>query len=153
MGKEIERKFLVNDPTIIKGLPYSFIAQGYLNSDPYRTVRVRIKKDKGFLTIKSKHTEIARAEFEYEIPLADAKQIMDLCEHSIVQKKRYLVEYHGKTWEVDIFEGDNRGLIIAELELEAEKEAFDLPEWVGEEVTSQPKYLNANLAIEPFKNW
>lgn len=147
MALEIERKFLVDE----KKLPAQIlingekISQGYLSVEPARTVRVRIKGERGFLTIKSVNVGIVRQEFEYEIPLEDAEEILKLCE-KVLEKVRYKVEYAGHIWEIDIFGGRLAGLILAEVELTAPKEILELPDWLGDEVSDNPKYFNSNLA-------
>lgn len=154
MPQEIERKFLVrNDDWYVPGtgVPYR---QGYLSTVPERTVRVRLAGDKGFLTIKGATRGAARAEYEYEIPAGEAGEMLDkLCERPLIEKTRYLVEHHGMVWEIDKFSGDNAGLVIAEVELEEEGQAVVLPDWVGKEVTGDPRYYNANLIAEPFTSW
>ena len=147
MALEIERKFLVDE----KKLPAQIltcgekISQGYLSVEPARTVRVRIKGKRGFLTIKSANVGIVRQEFEYEIPIEDAEEILKLCEN-VLEKVRYKVEYAGHIWEVDIFGGRLAGLILAEVELTAPKEILELPDWLGAEVSDNPQYFNSNLA-------
>jgi adenylate cyclase len=117
-------------------------------------VRVRIAGEQGFLTIKGKTQGISRLEFEYEIPLADAHTLLtELCEKPLIEKYRYLLDYEGFTWEIDEFLGDNAGLIVAEIELKSENQAFVQPDWLGEEVSHDPRYLNANLIRNPYKNW
>jgi adenylate cyclase len=154
MGKEIERKFLVKGDTwrsLGEGTRYR---QGYLSTVKERTVRVRTIDDKGYLTIKGVSEGIARAEFEYEIPVDDAKDLLDrLCERPLIEKDRYKIPYGGLTWEVDEFFGDNAGLVMAEVELESEDQAFETPEWVGQEVSDDPRYFNANLIANPYRNW
>lgn len=147
MALEIERKFLVDE----KNFPAQIlingekISQGYLSVEPARTVRVRIKGERGFLTIKSVNVGIVRQEFEYEIPIKDAEEILKLCE-KVLEKIRYKVEYAGHIWEIDIFGGRLAGLILAEVELTAPKEILELPDWLGDEVSDNPKYFNSNLA-------
>ena len=121
--------------------------------EPARTVRVRIKKGKGFLTIKGKTIKTTRQEFEYEIPLEEAQELLAWCVPSIIEKTRYLVKYEGLTWEIDVFEGDNKGLEVAEIELEKEAQIITLPTWIGQEVSHEARYYNANLITTPFKNW
>ena len=154
MGKEIERKFLVEDDSfrsLAKGTNYR---QGYLNSAKERVVRVRTIDDKGFLTIKGITTGATRLEYEYEIPLKDAKAMLnELCEKPLIEKNRYKIKYKGLIWEVDEFFGENQGLIFAEVELETEDQQYEKPEWIGEEVTGDPKYFNSNLIQNPYKNW
>ena len=147
MALEIERKFLV-DAEKISELNLSDgekIFQGYLSTEKNKTVRVRVKGEKGFLTIKSKNVGIVRSEFEYEIPVDDAEEILKLCEPKVLQKVRYKVEHAGKIFEVDIFSGKHQGLILAEVELNSPNEKIDLPNWLGEEVSDNPKYFNSNL--------
>lgn len=154
MAKEIERKFLVNDNSYKKVCMGILYKQGYLNSNPERTVRVRIADNKGFLTIKDRAIGLTRSEFEYEIPYEDAQQILqDICEKPIIEKTRYKYDYMGYIWEIDEFHGENEGLVIAEIELNNENESFSLPEWVGEEVTHDCRYFNSYLIKNPFQNW
>ena len=154
MGKEIERKFLVRGDvwrSLAKGTAYR---QGYLNSAKERTVRIRTIDEKAFLTIKGLTVGATRSEYEYEIPLADCNAMLDaLAEKPIIEKKRYKVPFEDLTWEVDEFFGDNAGLIVAEVELESETQIFGKPEWVGEEVTADPRYFNSNLIKHPFTKW
>ena len=154
MGMEIERKFLVQDNSwriLASGTQYR---QGYLNSAKERTVRVRTIDDKGFLTIKGITTGASRIEYEYEIPAADADAILtDLCEKPLIEKSRYKIDYEGFVWEVDEFFGENQGLIVAEVELESEDQKFEKPEWIGDEVTGDPKYFNSNLINNPYLKW
>lgn len=153
MGVEIERKFLVKDdswkPMAGPGL---VCRQGYLLADEDRTVRLRILGEKAFLTLKGATSGISRTEFEYEIPVSDAEAMLVLC-GSLVEKTRYLVDYQGMTWELDVFEGDNAGLIMAEIELDAEGQKFSIPNWAGKEVSGDPRYYNACLSKNPFGNW
>jgi CYTH domain-containing protein len=154
MGKEIERKFLVNGDawrSLGQGTRYR---QGYLSTVKERTVRVRTIADKGYLTIKGESQGIARAEFEYEIPIDDANALLDsLCERPLIEKDRYKIPYRGHTWEVDEFFGDNEGLIMAEVELDSEDQSVQTPEWIGREVSDDPRYFNANLIANPYRNW
>ena len=154
MATEIERKFLVKDDSW-RGLgPGSRYRQGYLSTDPERTVRARVVAGKGYLTIKGKTVNAARAEYEYSIPLQDAEAILDeLCERPLIEKTRYRIDYQGLVWEVDEFEGENAGLVIAEVELASADQAVSLPGWIGEEVTADPRYYNANLIANPFSRW
>lgn len=154
MGREIERKFLVKNHSFKESAEGTFYRQGYICAAIEGVVRVRTIKDKGYLTIKGKNVGAVRSEFEYEIPYLDAAAMLDtLCEGLLIEKVRYKVPYHGFTWEVDEFLGDNEGLIIAEIELGDENEQFDRPGWIGDEVTGNPKYYNSNLKKNPFKNW
>jgi adenylate cyclase len=153
MALEIERKFLVKEGTwrIERGTTYR---QGYLSSVKERTVRVRIIDIKGYLTVKGISRGAVRVEYEYEIPIAEAVAMLnDLCEKPIIEKMRFKIEFKGLVWEVDEFFGENQGLIVAEVELESEDQTFTKPEWVGEEVTSDPKYFNANLIHHPYSKW
>lgn len=153
---EIERKFLVVSKDFKADASHkNQIAQGYLNSNPERTVRVRIKGESGFLTIKGKGNEtgMTRFEWETEIALAEAKNLIQLCENGVIDKIRYEVEVGKHTYEVDEFFGDNEGLIVAEIELKSEDETFEKPHWLGKEVTNDERYYNAYLSNNPFKNW
>jgi adenylate cyclase len=152
MATEIERKFLVQGTQWRRPDPVR-IAQGYLNQDKERTVRVRLAGDEAFLTIKGLSRGASRAEFEYLIPAADAVQMLALCEGPVIEKLRHIVVHQGMTWEVDEFLGDNAGLVVAEIELESEEQAFELPNWVGQEVTDDPRYYNSSLSIRPYKIW
>ena len=153
MGNEIERKFLVSDDTWRAGCPGCPHIQGYLSRDPERVVRVRLAGDRAYITIKGVSHGTTRPEFEYPIPTSDAEALMTLCVRPLIEKVRYVVEYHGKRWEVDEFHGDNEGLILAEIELAREDEPFDLPSWIGQEVSQDARYYNANLVQHPFTKW
>ena len=156
MAQEIERKFLVRGDLYKLSAAGSYkIAQGYLSSLPERTVRVRIRDDRAFLTIKgpSGPTGISRFEWEREIAVRDAGELMKICEPGIVEKIRYEVPSGIHTIEVDEFSGDNSGLVIAEIELGSEEEEFERPGWLGEEVTGQERYFNSMLSKNPFKRW
>ncbi len=153
MGKEIERKYLVEGMDwrrLAEGVLYR---QGYLSSAPQRNVRVRIAGDKATLTIKGPPKGMGRPEFEYEIPMADAREMLELCERPLIEKQRYRIAHDGMTWEVDEFSGENQGLVVAEIELQSEQQEFTKPTWIGREVTQDPRYLNANLIRRPFKDW
>ncbi len=154
MAKEIERKFLI-DLTKIGTLENgTAIKQGYIATSDKTVVRARVAGECAFLTLKGANKGVTRTEFEYEIPVDDAEQIIaELCNGPVVEKTRYLVVHAGHTWEVDIFHGDNDGLVVAEIELNSEEEAFDLPSWVLDEVSGDPKYYNSSLLDHPFKNW
>ncbi len=153
MGIEIERKFLVRDRSILDGLTGTAFVQGYLSTDPDRTVRVRRAGDRAFLTIKGRSVGAARPEFEYEIPLDDVDALVALCVGSPIVKTRYRIPHGPLAWEIDVFEGENAGLIVAEIELPSETTAVDPPAWVGLEVTDDPRYFNANLVAHPFRTW
>lgn len=155
MRKEIERKFLVTGELWRKGHMGISYRQGYLSIDPDRTIRVRtIDNRKGYLAIKGKTVGTSREEFEYEIPLDDANQLLEhFCRKPLIEKRRYKILFGRKIWEVDEFAGKNQGLILAEVELKDENEEINLPEWVEEEVTGDPKYYNVNLVEHPFLEW
>ena len=154
MGQEIERKFLVKGDGWKPSAQGTRFRQGFLSTEPERTVRVRLAGSTGTLTIKGKTVGATRAEFEYEIPAADAERLLDsLCRHPLIEKVRYRVETGRHTWEVDVFEGDNEGLVVAEIELSSEEEVFDRPPWLGKEVTHDTRYFNANLVEKPFCSW
>ena len=149
MALEIERKFLVDKKKLVK-LKLTGgerISQGYLSTEPNKIVRVRTRKNHGFLTIKSANIGIVRQEFEYEIPFADAEEILKLCAPNTLTKIRYKVDYAGHIWEIDIFEGRHAGLILAEVEINSLDEFVKIPDWVGEEVSDNPKYFNSNLVL------
>lgn len=154
MGVEIERKFLlVGDAWRTLGEPV-LLRQGYLSSNPDRTVRVRIEGGQGTMTIKGRSVGATRAEWEYPIPLQDASELLDrLCEQPIIEKYRRRIAIGAHTWEVDEFLGANQGLVVAEIELDAEEQQFDKPEWVGQEVTDDRRYFNSSLIRNPFSNW
>lgn len=154
MAKEIERKFLVTGDAWRGGATGTRYRQGYLSLEPERTVRVRIEGTRARLTVKGRSRGATRDEFEYDIPPADAEQMLDrLCGKPLIEKTRYKIPYRGRTWEIDVFEGDNAGLIVAEVELESEEEKIDLPPWVSREVTDDPRYYNSSLSTTPFKRW
>ena len=153
MGKEIERKYLVAGTAwreLARGVRYR---QGYLSTVKERTVRVRTVGDRGYLTVKGVTVGATRHEFEYEIPANDAAALLELCEQPLVEKIRYAIPFGGLTWEVDEFEGANRGLLVAECELSSEDQRIELPPWVGQEVTGDPRYFNSNLIAHPFSKW
>ena len=155
MGKEIERKFLVKGdfkPFVSK---QTRIVQGYLSSVPERTVRVRIKGDKGYITIKGigNASGASRFEWEKEVPVNEIEELLKICEPGVIEKIRYLVKAGPHTFEVDEFHGDNQGLVLAEIELGTETEAFQKPAWLGEEVTGDTRYYNSMLMKNPFTRW
>ncbi len=152
MGIEIERKFLVAGDAW-RAAPGRHYAQGYLNRDKRRTVRVRIVEHEAWLTIKGENAGATRAEFEYPIPVADARQLLALADGPQVRKIRRVVHHAGHAWEIDEFQGDNAGLVVAEIELHAEDEAFERPAWLGAEVTHDPRYFNSSLAAAPYRTW
>jgi CYTH domain-containing protein len=155
MKYEIERKFLVKKDLwdALEKPEGHFYRQGYISTEPEKTIRVRVADGKAFLTFKGISVGAKRLEYEYEIPVSDANEMLDEFTSVTIAKVRYVVEFGNKKWEVDVFEGDNEGLIVAELELEEEDEVFDLPDWVGIEVTGDARYYNSTLVEKPFKSW
>lgn len=154
MGIEIERKFLVQGDSWRSQATGQEYRQGYIVADQNRTVRVRVVGDRGYLTIKGPTVGLGRAEYEYPIPLRDAEEMLThLCGLPLIEKLRYRLEVAGLLWEVDEFAGANRGLILAEVELQTPEQAIALPEWIGPEVTGDPRYYNASLARYPFSQW
>lgn len=154
MGKEIERKFLVAGDEWKRGATGVAYRQGYLSTVKERTVRVRTVGDKGFLTIKGVTVGVSRSEFEYSIPTEDANAMLnDLCERPLIEKTRYKVRVGNLTWEIDEFFGENKGLVVAEVELQDEHQAFDRPPWAGQEVSGDPRYFNSNLIKTPYTRW
>jgi CYTH domain-containing protein len=154
MGTEIERKFLVSSDQWREGAKPTAIRQGYLLSGPGHVVRVRTYGEQAFLTIKSGGAGMSRLEFEYEIPVADATVMLDaLCPRPLIEKTRFAVDVDGTHWVVDVFFGDNEGLVLAEVELESETQQVALPPWAGAEVTGDPRYFNAALSERPYSTW
>lgn len=154
MATEIERKYLVLEETWRSRAVGMVFRQGYLSTVKERTVRVRVVGDLGYLTVKGLTVGSVRTEFEYKVPIADAEQMLDeLCEQPLIEKTRYVIEENGLTWEIDEFAGANEGLIVAEVELGDESQQVDPPDWVGEEVTNDARYFNANLIAHPFSEW
>lgn len=152
MAIEIERKFLTQGDAW-RSTPALYFCQGYLNRSKERTVRIRVADEQGFLTIKGANTGASRTEFEYEIPLGDAQQLLALCDGPLIEKYRRRITYAGMLWEVDEFLGDNEGLVVAEIELESESQTFAKPDWIGAEVTQDARYYNSNLSLSPFNSW
>ena len=150
---EIERKFLVDEKKWNPSDKGTRIQQGYLSADPERTVRVRISEDKAFLTIKGKPEGIKRRELEYGIPVHDAEVLIKMAINSVVEKTRYKEDYHGFTWEIDVFEGENKGLILAEIELEEEHQEFEKPDWAEADVSDDKRYYNLYLSKNPYQAW
>ncbi|HEY9061415.1 MAG TPA: CYTH domain-containing protein [Pseudobacteroides sp.] len=154
MGSEIERKFLTQSDdykNMSKGVPYM---QGYICSGKGRVVRVRIAGAKGYITIKGPHEGIKRAEYEYEIPVDDAREMLEnLCTKPLIEKHRYSVPHEGFIWEIDEFHGENEGLVVAEIELDNENQKFSIPSWIGKEVTGESKYYNSSLIKNPYTKW
>ncbi|MBD2204645.1 CYTH domain-containing protein [Calothrix sp. FACHB-1219] len=154
MAAEIERKFLVKGDSWRKLAEGSRYVQGYISTAKQATVRVRIVGNQGYLTIKGATVQYSRSEFEYPIPVEDAQEMLDtLCDRPLIEKTRYKIPYGNLIWEIDEFEGVNKGLIIAEVELTDEKQQIELPDWIGEEVSDNPKYYNSNLVKHPFSQW
>lgn len=149
MASEIERKFLVRDDSWQDGSPGLRITQGYLSLDPARNVRIRVAGENAWLTIKGITSGITRTEFEYPIPVAKARELLDICLPSVIDKTRHRIHFRGHLWEIDVFHGANEGLVIAEVELADESVMPDLPSWVGKEVSSDYRYYNASLAVAP----
>ncbi|MFA6239564.1 MAG: CYTH domain-containing protein [Candidatus Hydrogenedentales bacterium] len=154
MGREIERKFLLTDTSFLQGLKGDRCAQGYLALGPPVAVRVRIMGGVATLNVKTATTAISRAEYEYEIPVEDAEELLQSsCLGNAIVKTRYCIDHAGMTWEVDVFAGLNAGLIVAEIELEDEAQAFERPSWLGPEVSGDPRYLNTCLSQQPYTKW
>jgi adenylate cyclase len=155
MPQEIERKFLVKEGYKQFAFTHTRITQGYLSSVPERVVRIRINGEKGFITIKgvSNHSGMSRYEWEKEIPVNEARELLAFCEPGVIDKTRYLVQVGKFTFEVDEFYGENEGLVVAEIELSSEEEIFDKPLWLGDEVTGNNRYYNSKLAKNPFSKW
>jgi adenylate cyclase len=154
MALEIERKYLIDLEKISPLENGIRIKQGYLSTDKNTVVRVRTKNDKAYLTIKGSNSGIARLEFEYEIPLDEANEMIEkLCQKPVIDKTRYIINHENYTWEVDIFYGDNEGLIVAEVEFSSEDEKINLPLWIKEEVSHDERYYNSNLMKHPYKDW
>ena len=152
MGVEIERKFLVKEGWQPTGESVS-IKQGYLPGTGPMLVRIRLEDQRALLTLKGRTEGVTRSEYEYEIPVQDAQELLLRCRKKVVEKTRYFVIHGDYTWEVDVFAGANKGLVVAELELSDEDEAFDRPDWLGAEVSSDVRYHNSNLAEHPFSEW
>ncbi len=154
MGLEIEKKYLVNGNAWKEGAKGESYRQGYVSSHRDRTVRVRTAGDKAFLTIKGTTQGATRREYEYEIPYADALEMLrEICEKPIIEKVRYKIRYQGLLWEVDEFSGENQGLVVAEVELTSEDQPIDLPPWIGREVTGDETDTHANLIHHPYSKW
>jgi CYTH domain-containing protein len=156
MSLEIERKFLIKNLDFkTESFEKKYLKQGYLNADKNRTVRIRIADEKAFITIKGKSNKAGTTRFEWEkeIPFSEAEELLLLCEPCIIEKHRYLIKKGTHTFEVDVFLGDNLGLLVAEIELNSENETFEKPTWLGNEVTGELKYYNSSISKLPFKNW
>lgn len=155
MAQEIERKFLVScDDWRSQVASSSYYRQGYMANTDKCSIRIRVAGEKGFLNIKSATLDITRTEYEYMVPVEEAEAMLNgFCEGALIEKTRYFVEHQGHTWEVDVFDGRNRGLIMAEIELEHRDETFPLPPWIGAEVSDDPRYYNVYLARCPYAEW
>jgi len=154
MPVEIERKFLVDTIPSHQISRSKIVKQGYMVNDEHQVVRVRSMDNDHFLTIKSNSKGLSRLEFEYQIPKEDAMDMFEhLCGSGIIEKTRHYIETPNHTWEIDEFHGRNQGLVVAEIELESEDEQFDIPEWIGEEVSDDPRYYNMNLVANPYEVW
>ncbi len=154
MPFEIERKFLVHKDKLPKLLSGSHIVQGYIPTASGTSVRVRVAGDKGYLTIKKRSSALTRREYEFPIPAQQAQEMLQqFCNGAVLRKERHVIPYRGMNWELDVFAEPNTGLIVAEIELEAEDQHIDLPDWVAEEVTLDERYSNSSLVINPYNNW
>jgi len=152
MAIEIERKYLIKEDLLNLPAEGNHIVQGYLWSEKEKSMRIRITRNKGFLTIKTGSNPLSRLEYEYEIPMTDAEELLAQCEKKI-EKTRFIIVHSGMDWEVDVFEGENKGLIMAEIELLTEDQKYEKPEWLGMEVTEDKRYLNVNLINQPYTLW
>lgn len=153
MGREIERKFLVNTALWQRPTHGMLLRQGYLSTTPERTVRVRIAGGEAFLTIKGAAQGVTRAEYEYSIPVRDASELLELCERPLIEKTRYEITFGEYTWVVDEFHGENEGLTLAEVELPRADAPVALPDWAGEEVSTDSRFFNASLSRHPYRSW
>ncbi len=153
MALEIERKFLVESLDFLAGIEGTVAKQGYIAMGPPASVRVRIMGEQAQLNMKEFTEGLARQEFEYPIPLADGEALLQLCAENVLEKTRYFVTHDKHVWEVDVFSGANDGLVVAEIELVAEEEVFEQPDWLGEEVTGDVRYYNSSLTQNPYSQW
>jgi CYTH domain-containing protein len=153
MAIEVERKFLVADASCLEGVDGVRIAQGYLSLDPDRTVRVRLAGDEAWITIKGRTDGLSRAEFEFPIPAGEASDLLNMCAQPVIDKTRHRLTVGEHVWEVDVFHGDNEGLLLAEVELRDESDEPLVPPWIGREVSDDPRFFNANLATRPFRSF
>ena len=154
MAYEIERKFLVTDPSWRAEVFDSVLMfQGYIHSDPQNAVRIRTAGERAWLTVKSALTHLKRAEYEYEVPLADAIEMLNLCPRPPLEKVRHSLTHAGRHWVIDEYRGENSGLVVTEIELDSEDEDFERPAWVGEEVSEDPRYLSVCLYERPYNSW
>ena len=153
MATEIERKFRVDTELWQPSGTGIRLRQGYLSSMKERVVRIRVVGDRAFLTVKGETKGVSRLEFEYAIPLPDAEQMLEICEKPLIEKTRYIESCKGRLWEIDVFHGENEGLIVAEVELASDKEEIVRPSWAREEVSNDPRYFNSSLISNPYRNW
>ena len=153
MAVEIERKFLVNGRPWVEWGQGTLYKQGYASKGTHLMTRVRIAGDQGFLTLKGKTEGVQRLEFEYEIPLVDAQELLDLCEGAVIEKYRWVIPFKSMIWEVDVFLGQNQGLVVAEIELESVDQTIEYPSWIGQEVSHDPRYFNGALSQYPWTQW
>jgi adenylate cyclase len=155
MAIEIERKFLVHCEDWARlSVRSDYMKQGYLAADSATTVRVRVANDRAWLTIKGVTNQISRKEYEYAIPVADGIEMLDdMCGQDVIEKTRYYIEHANHTWEIDVFQGSNLGLVVAEIELSSEDEHFEMPDWIDREVSNDARYFNVNLMKAPYNQW
>jgi len=154
MALEIERKYLVTDTAFLDGLTGVYFKQGYISAGEGTTVRVRIEGERAVITLKGMSKGVTRSEYEYEIPFADAEGMLEeFCLGPFIEKTRYTITWRGRAWEVDLFAGENKGLVVAEIELQSEEEAIEKPPWLGKEVSGDPRYYNGSLVNNPFGGW
>ncbi len=153
MALEIERRFLVSDPSIVQGRKGVCIRQAFLELKKEGVLRIRVSGDRAFLTLKILRTAVIRVEYEFEIPLKDGEEMFGLCDFPVMEKERYRVSFEDRAWEIDVFQGENEGLVIAEIELEKEGDTFSVPPWAGREITGDFRYLNAHLYRHPYRFW
>ena len=152
-GLEIERKFLVNNLDFLENKKGELYKQAYVLKDSVKLLRVRLTEHEAFITIKKMKTMLSRLEFEYKIPVEDAKRLIEITDYHVIEKIRYKIPYKGNLWEVDVFQGGNKGLVIAEIELSSENHTFEKPTWLSEEVSHDFRYFNSYLAENPFSKW
>ena len=154
MALEIERKYLITDTAFLDGLTGVYFKQGYISAGEGTTVRVRIEGERAVITLKGMSKGVTRSEYEYEIPFADAEGMLEeFCLGPFIEKTRYTITWRGRAWEVDLFAGENKGLVVAEIELQSEEEAIEKPPWLGKEVSGDPRYYNGSLVNNPFGGW
>jgi len=153
MALEIERRFLLQDPSVVHGLEGIFIRQAFLELKKEGVLRVRVAGDRASLTLKILRTAVTRIEYEYEIPLKDGEALFHLCDRPPLEKDRYRLRFGDRLWEIDVFRGENKGLVIAEIEIEREDAVFPMPSWAGQEITGDFRYLNNHLYRHPYRSW